>query len=155
MALGTDSTTRTQYGFRYSSESANPFINTRTLSAASYNVTPACIAFWGGDTLLGSYGQTLQFVRMYIDYVPTSQDQMLNLAMMKPGGICSLCFHLFSNIKIMLGTLYYLLFTTDYDVVQNKSIPIQYYQNLTQGSTTASISNFQPHFLQTHFELFY
>lgn len=89
MALGTDSTTRMQYGFRYNpQEVTSPTIifKTRNLSAASYNVTPSCTVFWGGDTIRKGFGETLQYVRLYLDYVPSSEDQMLNLAMMKPGG---------------------------------------------------------------------
>ena len=89
LAQGTDSTKNMQYGFRYYPQSTAQqtiVYLTRTLSDVSYNVTPSCTAFWGGDTFHASAGQTLQFVRLYIDYVPTSQDQMINLAMMKPGG---------------------------------------------------------------------
>ncbi len=89
LALGADTTQDMQYGFRYYPQSTAEqtiFYNTRTVPGASYNITPSCTAFWGGDSFGSSLGQTLQFVRIYIDYVPTSQDQMLNLAIMTPGG---------------------------------------------------------------------
>jgi hypothetical protein len=94
LALGTDSLTNTQYGFRYYPQSTSQqtvFFNTRTVSP-SYNATPSCTAFWGGDTFTSGYGQTLQYVRIYLDYVPSSQDQMINLAIMLPGGIYILNF---------------------------------------------------------------
>ncbi len=94
LALGTDSTANMQYGFRYYPQSTTQliaFFNTRTLPP-SYNITPSCTAFWGGDTFLTSPGQTLQYVRLYLDYVPTSQDEMINLAIMQQGGILILSF---------------------------------------------------------------
>lgn len=90
LAFGTDGTTDTQYGFRYQPRSVTTqtiIFKDRTLIGPPYTVSPSCTAFWGGDTFHPSYGQTLQFVRLYIDYVPTNEDQMINLAMMKPGGI--------------------------------------------------------------------
>ncbi len=99
LALGTDSTANMEYGFRYypqSTTNLTAFFNTRTLSSPSYNITPSCTAFWGGDTFYNSPGQTLQYVRVYIDYVPTSLDQMINLAMMQQGGILILnCFKIY------------------------------------------------------------
>ncbi len=90
LTLGTDSTANMQYGFRYypqSTTNLTAFFDTRTLPSPSYNITPSCTAFWGGDNLYTSPGQTLQYVRLYIDYVPTSQDEMINLAIMQQGGI--------------------------------------------------------------------
>ncbi len=90
LALGTDSTANMQYGFRYypqSTTNLTAFFDTRTLPSPSYNITPSCTAFWGGENLYSSPGQTLQYVRLYIDYVPTSRDEMVNLVIMQQGGI--------------------------------------------------------------------
>jgi hypothetical protein len=89
LALGTDSTSNTQYGFRYYPQSTTQLtlvFKTRTFPCSPYSISPSCTAFWGGDNLYVSPGQTLQYVRLYIDYVPTSQDEMINLAIMQPGG---------------------------------------------------------------------
>jgi len=95
LALGADSTANMLYGFRYYPQSTTQitaFFNTGTIPCQSYNVTPSCTAFWGGDNFNTSPGQTLQYVRLYLDYVPTSQDEMINLALMQPGGIFILNF---------------------------------------------------------------
>ena len=87
IAQGTDKTANTQYGFRYRPQSVSQqtiFYKTRSLSAA-YEVPPSCTAFWGGDLHNPSFGQTVSYVRYFHDYVPNSQDQMINLAMMSPG----------------------------------------------------------------------
>ena len=54
---------------------------------AMYSITSAGKVSWGGDEYYPSYGQTVQYTRLYLDYAPTSQGQMLNLAWMHPGGI--------------------------------------------------------------------
>jgi hypothetical protein len=112
LALGTDSTANMQYGFRYYPQSTTQliaFFNTRTLPP-SYNITPSCTAFWGGDTLYTTSGQTLQYVRLYVDYVPTSQDEMINLAIMQPGGI-----YIFKLFKKYIGNLRKSLLYSFYD----------------------------------------
>ncbi len=95
LALGTDSTVDMQYGFRYYPQSTTEltaFFNTRIIKYPTYNVTPSCTAFWGGDNFITTSGQTLQYVRLYLDYVPTSQDEMINLAIMQQGGMLILNF---------------------------------------------------------------
>ncbi len=90
LSLGTDSRANMQYGFRYypqSTTNLTAFFDTRPLSSPSSNATPSWTAFWGGDSFYSSPGQTLQYVRLYIDYVPTSRDEMVNLVIMQQGGI--------------------------------------------------------------------
>ena len=73
---------------------------------AMYSITSAGKVFWGGDTLYQSYGQSVQYTRLYLDYVPTSLGQMLNLAWMHPGGVFNEIFH----YTIMLFCIRYLVF---------------------------------------------
>ena len=66
--------------FRFQAFGVNP-------PDAMYPATFTGTVSWGGDAYYASYGQTLQYTRLYLDYAPTSQGQMLNLAWMHPGGI--------------------------------------------------------------------
>ena len=82
----------TIYAFRlYPSNTANVKFHFQTfgvnLPDAMYSITSAGKVSWGGDTYYPSVGQTVQHTRLYLDYAPSSQGQMLNLAWMHPGGI--------------------------------------------------------------------
>ena len=89
LSQGTDTTTNIQYGIRYHLQSISQqtiFYLTRTLPGTAYSATPATQAFWGGAINHPGTGSTriLSYVRFFLDYVPNSRDQMINLAMMSP-----------------------------------------------------------------------
>src|SRR5690349_15176428 len=62
------------------------------------------IAWAGKDTSYAYCGCTMQYVRLYVNYAPNSQDQMLSLALMNPSSKKVLLYC--SKIKLNLGNLY-------------------------------------------------
>lgn len=90
IAQGADTVNRKIYTFRY--RPVGPFnlaIHFRqpfSVADPMYTISSAGTAFWGGDLNHVNYGYTLQYTRLYLDYVPTSEEQMLNLAWMEQGG---------------------------------------------------------------------
>ena len=103
-----------------------------------FSISSAGAALWGGDSAYDSYGQTLQHTRLYLDYVPTSSGQMLNLAWMHLGGIRNQIL-LFMKRACVLGFLYFFDLSTDYDVVTNATIPLIMYLDATQTTLTVPI----------------
>ena len=85
LAVGTDASKNVQYGYRYNPNDLTKQHKFRNLPASSYNVTPSSTAFWAGDTFGSSSVLALAYVRLYIDYFPTSGDQMMDLATMNQG----------------------------------------------------------------------
>lgn len=110
----------------------------RTFTGTLYTISTARKAYWGGDLYDISYGQTLQYTRLYVDYVPTAVDQMHNLAWMQAEGMEKINYLL---ILSKIGTLYYFSLATDYIAVQNLSTPVKYYEHITQGTVSAPICN--------------
>ena len=60
------------------------FYLAKTNSGDIYSISPSTTIYWGATTRHGVCYCRAQYARFYIDYVPTSQDQMINLALMNP-----------------------------------------------------------------------
>ena len=149
VAQGGDVSNKIIYGFRfYPASTTTVTSHSENLAVdptdAIFSITSAGKVFWGGDTYHTSYGQTVQYTRLYLDYVPNSSGQMLNLAWMQPGGIYNQIL-LFNSIFHTLGTLYVFHLSTDYDAVTNATIPLVIYQDTAQTISTAPICNRIPH----------
>ena len=89
VAQSADARINKQYGIRYYPK--NPadvtvFFQERQLAGQCYDVTSTCTVYWGGDLASTSHSQSVQYVRLYLDYVPTTEAEMLNLAISYPGG---------------------------------------------------------------------
>ena len=82
--------TNTQHGIRYylnqASHSDNVIYQSRN-STASYKVSNTTHVFWGGDGKYDDCNCYLQYVRVYLDWVADSRDQLINLALMDDDGI--------------------------------------------------------------------
>ena len=83
-----DVSANTQYGYRYYPSSggtiAGLFNSLSPTTGSLYTITPSTTIFWGGDGSGADCNCLTQYVRVYIDYAPNAQDQMLNLALMYP-----------------------------------------------------------------------
>ena len=83
---------RKAYGYRFYPQNKDYIphhYQTLDVTDTMYTIMSAGTVFWGGDTYYSSYSQTLQHTRLILDYVPNSGGQMLKLAWMHPGGICT------------------------------------------------------------------
>lgn len=84
LCIGIRGSTNMQYGFRYhlkNDQTSTIFFKQQNPSGTLYTIDPSSEISLGGDLYAGLCYCTLQYVRFYIDYVPDSQDQMINLAL--------------------------------------------------------------------------
>ena len=89
VAQGVDASANIQYGFRYAlgaSYSVQKGFKTRTPTSGNfYALTSAATFQW---TKSNAYSQhctcSMQYVRVYTDYIPYNEDMMINLALMNP-----------------------------------------------------------------------
>lgn len=81
--------TSTQHGIRYylneTSHSESVIYQSRNTSA-SYKVSSTTHVFWGGDGRYSTCNCYLQYLRVYLNWVADSQDQLINLALMDADG---------------------------------------------------------------------
>eukprot|EP00331_Platyophrya_macrostoma_P031937 CAMPEP_0176438462 /NCGR_PEP_ID=MMETSP0127-20121128/19299_1 /TAXON_ID=938130 /ORGANISM="Platyophrya macrostoma, Strain WH" /LENGTH=335 /DNA_ID=CAMNT_0017822419 /DNA_START=247 /DNA_END=1255 /DNA_ORIENTATION=+ len=124
LSLAIDSTTNTQYGFRYdpsSSYTISSYFSSLNVNPATlYSITPATYVYWGGDTNSYICNCAIQYVRFYIDYAASSQDEMINLALMNPD-----------------SRLYYLFFETNTNVNNNQTMIVNNFTNTTSGTSVS------------------
>ena len=82
-----------QYGFIYTlgSTSSSPplpppivFKNRSSTAGSFYQLTPAATFQWTNDPHTPQCACKMQYVRVYIDYAPSQQDQFISLALMNP-----------------------------------------------------------------------
>ena len=91
--MGTDVSASTQYGFRYilgSSSNVTPTIVFKSRgpsSGAFYKLTSAGVLQWTNDNFHSHCHCKMKYVRLYIDFVPSSKDMMISLALMDPNSI--------------------------------------------------------------------
>lgn len=91
LAVGTNTNTpQQQSGIRYTL----PSTSTQTIKFATrgptgsfYDLAYNATVFIGGDNVKLMGGIWVQNVRLYLNYFPTSKDEMLNLAIMSTGNI--------------------------------------------------------------------
>lgn len=90
LCLGIRNSVNTQYGFRYhlnADKTSNIVFKEKVRQTALHTISPSSTIYWGGDPFHEVCYCTLQYVRFYIDYVPDSQDEMINLAINSVDGI--------------------------------------------------------------------
>ena len=108
MALGGDAENGVYYGYRYcpaNTSSVVSFFKAKPLylGDSMFTITSAGRVFWGGDPFYASYGQTLIYTRLYLDYTPVSENEMLNLALMpQVDGIRSIIFSFSLQLTFLL-----------------------------------------------------
>lgn len=77
-----------QYGFRYTLESTSSQIvrfGSRSPKGLFYDLTINGTYYLGGDPWIPPGNCWLQYVRLYIDYVSTTPDEITSLALMDSG----------------------------------------------------------------------
>lgn len=93
-STGIDSVAQIQYGFRYrlnSGSSTYYYIGTRTKNFYTLNYPTTAFNVGGiadpdyPDTHFGAAWGTLQYVRLFLDYAPTTADEFINIATMQSG----------------------------------------------------------------------
>ena len=91
IAQSVDVDSSTQYGFRYVLDAAAPaaptsVLNSRSPSSGSfYKLYSNATVVYTNDPHGGSpCGCKMQYIRVYTDYFPSTQDQMISLALMNP-----------------------------------------------------------------------
>ena len=88
LALGTDVSENTQYGFRYvlgASPSIKPTAIFKTRSPSSgtfYALTAAGVFHWTNKDYNSHCSCKMRYLRLYTDFVPYNQDMMISLALM-------------------------------------------------------------------------
>ena len=93
LALTTNTVTQIQNGFRYTLPSTSEqkvVFNTRDPPGILFDMKIGGTVFIGGDTVYNLGDFWLQYVRMYLNYFPNSEDEMINLAVMETGNIFTL-----------------------------------------------------------------
>ena len=93
LALTTNTVTQIQNGFRYTLPSTSEqkvVFNTRDPPGILFDMEIGGTVFIGGDTVYNLGDFWLQYVRMYLNYFPNSEDEMINLAVMETGNIFTL-----------------------------------------------------------------
>ena len=71
-------------------------MKTRSPSGSFYNLSSSATVYIGDDNWYNIANAWLHYVRLYLNYFPNSEEEMLNLATMVSGNI------LRSNFKISL-----------------------------------------------------
>ena len=88
VAQGVDSSANIQYGFRYvlgASYSVTKVFKTRTPTSGNfYALTSAATFEWTNRGGSQHCICTMQYVRVYTDYIPYNEDMMISLALMDP-----------------------------------------------------------------------
>jgi len=88
VCLVIDNSLGIQYGFRYDPSSSftisSHFASLNPAPSTLYTITPSTYIYWGGDTNSYYCNCAIQYVRFYIDYAASNQDEMINLAEMNP-----------------------------------------------------------------------
>ena len=85
-----DTLKQTHHGIRYYLNQTNYTENVKYLSrgpSANYKVSGATQVFWGGDGRYSTCNCHIQFMRLYLNWVADSRDQLINLALMEDDGI--------------------------------------------------------------------
>jgi len=92
-ATGVDSTAKQHYGFRYYTDGTTiPFQILTSRTDNFYSLNNANTMFYLGgvpsnypDKMFVSSFCTMQNVRLFLDYIPKTDDEFLNIALMEPG----------------------------------------------------------------------
>ena len=85
-ALSTSSTLQKQTGFRYTLPSASTQTTAlATITGPFYDVLIDSTIFIGDDSYYDPANAWLQYVRLYLNYYPSSLDEMINLAISDTG----------------------------------------------------------------------
>ena len=87
LSLSIDNALNTQYGFRNvynGGVETQKYASNVPSSGSLYSISPTTSIYWGGDTSNKICNCAIQYVRLYIDYAASSQDEMKNLALMNP-----------------------------------------------------------------------
>ena len=90
VVLTTSTISQKQNGFRYtlpSTSTRKAIFNTRSPTGSFYDLNIGGKIFIGGDDYYTPANAWLQYVRVYLNYIPNSEDEMLNLAIMNTGNI--------------------------------------------------------------------
>jgi len=86
ISLAIDNSLNTQYGFQYGlwGSAFQKFATSTPPSGSLYTISPSTSIYWGGDSANYICNCIIQYVRFYIDYAASSNDEMINLALMNP-----------------------------------------------------------------------
>ena len=139
IAVSIDASADIAYAFRYRLDANYGVTNYFTSKSAVGSYYSAY--FTTKITWMGKSGYTCsckqQFVRFFADYAATTNDQMINLALLNSKSEKPLCFYLPAYF-FCTGALYLFNFESDLKFNLNRTIPVRYYTNITsEGSSTA------------------
>ena len=137
--MTTNSATGLQNGFRYTlpSTSAQTVVfSTRGPIGAFYDMAINGTVYIGGDFTYSASNAWMQYVRLYLNYVPNSEDEMINLATMSTGKHFILG-EFISLLSCFKGILYIAHFSSLPSVNNNQTVVVDYAQETTQGTLTA------------------
>lgn len=91
LALSTSTTSQKQTGFRYTLTSTSTrTIHLETISGSFYDMEIDGTIFIGGDSWYNTANALQQYVRFYLNYYPSTEDEFINLATMDTGTILML-----------------------------------------------------------------
>ena len=103
MATDTASTPQKQHGFRYTltdTSTQKIVYGTRNPIGSYYDLDNSdSKVFIGGDDFHAKAHSVLQYVRLYLNYFPDSEDEMINLATMDTGTIFILQLEFFNSFN--------------------------------------------------------
>lgn len=88
LAVTTTTISQKQTGFRYtlpSTSTQTTVLNSRSPIGSFYDLSIGSSVFLGDDPWYSPANAWLQYVRLYLNYYPSSLDEMINLAIMDTG----------------------------------------------------------------------
>mgnify|MGYP000934467756 CR=1 FL=1 len=144
VVLTTSTISQQQYGYRYSLPSTSTrisMVENRTPTGSFYNLDIGGKVFIGGDDYDSPANAWLQYVRVYLNYFPTSGDEVVNLAVMETGSNFSTLNIACIFLSCFIGILYIAHFSSIPSVSNNQTVSVDYIQETTQGTLTAYKGN--------------
>ena len=90
LALTSSTILQKQNGFRYtlpSTSTQTVILATRGATSSFYNLSLSATVYIGDDNSYNIANAWLHYVRLYLNYFPNSEEEMLNLATLDSGNI--------------------------------------------------------------------
>ena len=109
MATNTASTPQKQNGFRYTltdTSTQKIVFGTRNPTGSYYDLKNNGTVFIGGDNYHNKANSVLQYIRLYLNYFPDSEDEMINIATMETGNVFILQLEFFNSLNHLRHTLH-------------------------------------------------
>ena len=152
-ATGVDSIVGQHYGYRYyTNGTTTPFQLLKSRTGNFYSLNNTNTTFYLGgvpsnypDDMFASSFCTMQHVRLFLDYIPKTGDEFLNIALMEPGSNKIFIRYILITSLSQQGPLNLFFFTSHVAVNNNQTSIVQSFQGSSQrtaGSLTFTVEGF-------------